>query len=270
MRRFATTPQVGSHGLTRARTGSVAAWATTAITTASPTAWAIGLMPPPSCFNHPVKPRPAVRIPTVASVDSAKPRETALHGSISKVPAVTANRSPSGCPPLPSIKPHAASAPMPTARSTAGCGPTTTTIVAKKHQVATALIRRRPGSSTEMTDSEIAMWEPETAVRWVSEVVSIASFVSLLSPRSSPIAIPPINGPADPALASLIWDRVDFRFATNRCHRGADSISCTPEARRYPSAGGPGLPSVSSVPCSRKTVPLTNRAPPRSPLATLT
>ena len=165
-----------------------------------------------------------------------------------RVAITTAPRAAMDWPSRPRMSPSAATAATQTERTTEGSGPTRMRIVPRTRTVAA----RRRGFRAGMTRVTVArmmtMWEPETAVRWVSEVVFMACARSAGISRSSPIAMPGTReraslGRAEQALAKA---RCVARIQADR--PPGRSISWARRTRIVPTDGASAAKVTSRLP----------------------
>ncbi len=287
--RFAGTPYVGSCGASRIVTGQHATCAATGTATAAATGGQTRRA------SSSVSGGARTTIPAVARTDRAKANDRAYQGSTTSIP--TTARAMSGTPRTgrPDRCTTSTTTAITVARTIEGSGRTSTTKASRKPTATTARTSRsspsaRPSSTTRPTIT--AQFAPDTAVRWVSAVVSIAASVAGSSPLRSPIAMPrssaaPGSGRSAVTATKACRERsVPASRPVGRSTRteprrnttkavGDPGSSCSTDAVPWtvlPAASRPGAPASPSgttrtgtrsdvAPSAAVSVPVTDRAP---------
>jgi hypothetical protein len=214
---FTGTAYTGSSGASSTVTGQQHACA--AIGTARTAASTTGSRR----ANRAVRGGPSTTIPAVASTDNANAKDRATHGSATSMPIAASATSGSPCTGRPCRCTTRTTTAITVARTIDGSGRTSTT---KPRSTATASPARRsrgarharPMSKTSATST--AQFDPDTAVRWVSAVSSIAADVSASIRDRSPIASPPRSPP--PGIGSVAVTRANAERAVSVAARRPD------------------------------------------------
>nr|WP_146240156.1 hypothetical protein [Curtobacterium sp. MCSS17_008] len=146
---------------------------------------------------------------------------------------------------------------MTAARTIEGSGRTSTTKVTRNPTAPIARSSRdspsaRPTATTRATTT--AQFDPDTAVRWVSPVVSIAASVAGSSPLRSPIASPRRSAPPGSGRSSVTATKARrTRSVAASSPVGASDVGVP--RRNTTAAVGEPSPSVSTVARPTSSVP---------------
>ena len=200
-RRFARTPTTLTDPWRRTTRGAVISWAATGTASAGPSgARRRGRRAPMASPHGRVK----RRRPSVATEDSAKPKERASHGSSASTTTIAAPSTGSPADRRERLRPRSPIAPMAAARTTLGSGRARTTNPARATRARTGRARLGTPSSTHRARTSpvtTATLLPLTAVRCVIPVARIASVrsagVRLVSPMTRPGSNPRASAGAE-------------------------------------------------------------------------
>ena len=160
----------------------------------------------------------------------------------------TALRAAMDWPSRPRMSPRAATAATQVERRTEASGPTRMRIVPRTRMVAVRRMVLRGGTTRVTVARMMTMWDPETAVRWVREVILMAWARSAGMPRSSPIAMPGTRaraslGREEHARAKVSWvERLQLARPSGR------SISWDRLTRIVPTDGASAAKVASRLP----------------------
>nr|WP_258075802.1 hypothetical protein [Rathayibacter sp. AY1F3] len=205
--RLASTPYTGTDGSTSSSTGWQASCA--AVGTASSRARGPGSTRP----RAPAIGSASSRSPAVARTDSTKPSLPAIEGSAATSTTTVASRAGTAAPERRPSRARRTTVAITAARTTLGSGVTSTTKPASRARAATVRRRRpapRSAAIVQPATTTTAQLAPETAVRWVSDAVRIASSSPASSADVSPVARPgrsPATSPPTSAARSRKRER---------------------------------------------------------------
>jgi hypothetical protein len=191
--RLASSAYVPTEGRSTSRTGAQASCAASGAATAD----ARGR---PSRGDHTrTQAPPRTTIAAVATTERAKPTWNASHGSVSSSAVTVVARAAGARAGRPDRRPSRPTTPVTAARSTLGCGPTSRSRaapVSRTTPARSATGSRHAAAAAAAIAPMSAKWDPETAMRWVSPAVRIASDRSSGTRELSPSAMPRSRTPA--------------------------------------------------------------------------